>query len=182
MESSPAAAEPNGLAWEDLGSTDWDQVSSEGAAEPPSQHEGDDDGLLLALNSQEPRASKAAPRRQAITKADREFAALVHHSSVLCLCARTRLLDLAADEPELQARVVSQLDPLQVSRLLAPQPSTQRATSCLLPVLQLFRGVWGLLPPGGMGQRGGSKGAAGGEAGSGPLDDPLGEAWGSLLH
>ncbi|GFH27932.1 hypothetical protein HaLaN_26327, partial [Haematococcus lacustris] len=98
-----------------------------------------------AAEPNEPRASKAAPRRQAITKADREFAALV-------------------------------------SRLLAPQPSTQRATSCLLPVLQLFRGVWGLLPPGAMGERGGGKGAAGGGTGSGPLDDPLGEAWGSLLH
>lgn len=50
-------------------------------------------------------AEVAAPRRAkrvAISKADRESAALIHRSSVLCLIGHTLLLDQAASNPWVQ--------------------------------------------------------------------------------
>lgn len=64
--------------------------------------------LLTFLHPGSKNASKGASRAT-ISKAVRDHAAMVHKSTVLCIVARTRMLDIAADDPEIQVRTINVL-------------------------------------------------------------------------
>ncbi|KXZ44021.1 hypothetical protein GPECTOR_75g745 [Gonium pectorale] len=84
--------------------------------------------------------------RRSITKKERDAAAALHRCHVLCLMARARLLDQAAQQPELQAILLSLLPPAAALRNQdAEEP--QRAVNGLLPLVGWFRAEWAVLPP-----------------------------------
>lgn len=123
MEDVDALAEEEG-SWEDVVSG----ASSSDAGGEGSLH-ADEKELLAALKggldlmaemswqiviraftAEAGHARASKQQRRAITKQQRAHAAMLHQASVLCLTARTLLLDQAADDAFVQVSFLSQDD------------------------------------------------------------------------
>uniref|UniRef100_A0A7S3QLN5 Uncharacterized protein n=1 Tax=Dunaliella tertiolecta TaxID=3047 RepID=A0A7S3QLN5_DUNTE len=107
-----------------------------------------DEDLVLgaAEDTDKGRQAASGKVRKAITRATREHAAMVHRSCALCLVGRALLYDKALQDEELQATLISHLEP-STSCLLDPEHETQRAINCLLPFLKWFRQHFQIVPP-----------------------------------
>ncbi|KAF5839400.1 Rad4 beta-hairpin domain 3-domain-containing protein [Dunaliella salina] len=129
------------VQWEDLPENEEEvqTVSGEGLS---------DEDLVLgaAEDADKGRQAASGKVRKAITRAMREHAAMVHRSCALCLVGRALLYDKALQDEELQATLISHLEP-STSSLLDPEHETQRAINCLLPFLKWFRQQFQIVPP-----------------------------------
>lgn len=124
--------------------SDWEEITGNTAAvEHPgsslTRHQNSaavSDGVLTISLSKEGAVHQPS-KRTTFTKADREFACLIHRCHLLCLLGRSLLLDQASGHPLLQALMLSLL-PLDVAAHLRPQATQQ--LSALAQVLEWFRG------------------------------------------
>ncbi|EFJ49372.1 hypothetical protein VOLCADRAFT_89729 [Volvox carteri f. nagariensis] len=125
--------------WEEVEEEDWEVI----CVDDEEQKTGvPRTGIEFTLEADEPQRRT----KRTITKREREAAAAVHRSHVLCLLARALLLDWAAAQPEVQATALSLLPPGSALRNQSSE-EPQRAINGMLPLVTWFRSTFAVLPP-----------------------------------
>ncbi|PSC69590.1 DNA repair complementing XP-C cells-like protein [Micractinium conductrix] len=114
--------------WEDAGVGGAAGATTASAAGDSEEDDGEGGGLTITFDKGDTAGDRGKRRRPAssggeggarrgVTKADRERAALVHRSHLLCLLARGQLFDGAASDPLLQAQLLSLVPPGPAAKL-----------------------------------------------------------------
>ncbi|GLI64108.1 hypothetical protein VaNZ11_007283 [Volvox africanus] len=126
------------LEWEEVEEEDWEVICVDDEQKQGAHRSG----IEFVLDDEGPERRA----KHVITKREREAAAAVHRSHVLCLLARVLLLDWAAEQPVVQATALSLLSPA-AALVNQSAEEAQRAINGMLPLATWFRNTFAVLPP-----------------------------------
>ncbi|KAL0052801.1 hypothetical protein WJX82_007986 [Trebouxia sp. C0006] len=141
-EASADSASASDWEWEDAAEEeeDWKTAESD-VADMPTAVSGVAGSFDVETTEE---AGPSRPRRKGITKEDREMARLLHRTHLLCLLSQGLLYDEAANDPLLQATMLSLVPPE-----IVPPSDTRKGVSppALQPLLSWFQHTFQRLPP-----------------------------------
>ncbi|KAA6419983.1 MAG: DNA repair complementing XP-C cells-like [Trebouxia sp. A1-2] len=131
-----------GMQWEDAAEEeeDWETAEADGAV--MSTAVSGIAGSFDVETTEE--AGPSRPRRKGITKEDRETARLLHRTHLLCLLSQGLLYDEGANDPLLQATMLSLVPP----EIMLPSDICKEVSPpALQPMLSWFQHTFQQLPP-----------------------------------